>query len=475
MGFNDPERLKLITGILESIRSYELAADIPQGTLQISTPIWFGMWLADISELQWYSREFDRDVMTTLLRHNGGSFARILTMCTYSIFAYEQMGSPRIIDLPGSGTGEKFAASQPGTGAVTPVRSMESSLANSPTASRIAPITTPAESSPAQPVAKKRKYEAMEPPSSPSISSKIKKEINRKDVSEAVSTCFPVIPFALTLTQVQCLDRDRVCIISKATDPLHAAHIIPASVCDTTTPTKKLKFLEFKALLRMFWSQETIQRWLEGKESILMSVGNLVALSPTCHTYWDRALFGLMPFRVSEDHKSMELHFYWLCGKGLPATGNSSLLINDSEGNSTISPIMMPETGQKGGRAHHVDVATPNLKLYNNDSDTVICSGDTIIITTPDPQNLQLPDEGFFALQWTLHRLAAMCAGAGWQPADRDDDEDDDDDLCLDNSVESPTPISERVSKCHLREVKKSYFQKAMADALSSWNVDHAY
>ncbi|TPR10460.1 non-heme dioxygenase in morphine synthesis N-terminal family protein [Aspergillus niger] len=250
MGFNDPERLKLITGILESIRSYELAADIPQGTLQISTPIWFGMWLADISELQWYSREFDRDVMTTLLRHNGGSFARILTMCTYSIFAYEQMGSPRIIDLPGSGTGEKFAASQPGTGAVTPVRSMESSLANSPTASRIAPITTPAESSPAQPVAKKRKYEAMEPPSSPSISSKIKKEINRKDV--------------------QCLDRDRVCIISKATDPLHAAHIIPASVCDTTTPTKKLKFLEFKALLRMFWSQETIQRWLEGKESILI-------------------------------------------------------------------------------------------------------------------------------------------------------------------------------------------------------------
>ncbi|KAI2816050.1 hypothetical protein CBS115989_7114 [Aspergillus niger] len=345
------------------------------------------------------------------------------------------MGSPRIIDLPGSGTGEKFAASQPGTGAVTPVRSMESSLANSPTASRIAPITTPAESSPAQPVAKKRKYEAMEPPSSPSISSKIKKEINRKD----------------------CLDRDRVCIISKATDPLHAAHIIPASVCDTTTPTKKLKFLEFKALLRMFWSQETIQRWLEGKKSILI------------------ALFGLMPFRVSEDHKSMELHFYWLCGKGLPATGNSSLLINDSEGNSTISPIMMPETGQKGGRAHHVDVATPNLKLYNNDSDTVICSGDTIIITTPDPQNLQLPDEGFFALQWTLHRLAAMCAGAGWQPADRDDDEDDDDDLCLDNSVESPTPISERVSKCHLREVKKSYFQKAMADALSSWNVDHAY
>ncbi|PYH29255.1 HNH endonuclease signature motif containing protein [Aspergillus neoniger CBS 115656] len=442
MGFNDPERLKLLTGILESIRSYELASDIPQGTLQISTPIWFGMWLADISELQWYSREFDRDVMSTLLRHNGGSFARILTMY-----------------LPGSGIGGKFAASQPGTGAVTPVRSMESSLANSPTASRIAPITTPTESSPTQPVAKKRKYEAMEPPSSPSISSKIKKEINRKDLSEAV----------------QCLDRDRVCIISKATDPLHAAHIIPASVCDTTTPTKKLKFLEFKALLRMFWSQETIQRWLEGKESILMSVGNLVALSPNCHTYWDRALFGLMPFRVSEDHKSMELHFYWLCGKGLPATGNSLLLINDSEGNSTISPIMMPETSQKGGRAHHVDVATPNLKLYNNDSDTVIYSGDTIIITTSDPQKLQLPDEGLFALQWTLHRLAAMCAGAGWQPADGDDDEDDDNDLCLDNSVEITTPISERVSKSHLREVKKSYFQKAMADALSSWNVDHGY
>lgn len=43
-----------------------------------------------------------------------------------------------------------------------------------------------------------------------------------------------------------------------------------------------------------------------------------------------------------------------------------------------------------------------------------MCSGDEIIITTPDPINLPLPDEELLRLQWTLHRLATLCAAAGF-------------------------------------------------------------
>lgn len=61
-------------------------------------------------------------------------------------------------------------------------------------------------------------------------------------------------------------------------------------------------------------------------------------------------------------------------------------------------------------------------KTCRGDSDVVrlrarniVSSGNDIIITTPDPEHPPLPDEDLLWMQWTLHRLAALCVTAGFR------------------------------------------------------------
>ncbi|RAL02621.1 HNH endonuclease signature motif containing protein [Aspergillus ibericus CBS 121593] len=440
-GFDDPGRLRLITAILESLRSAEMAMKAPLGTLEISTPIWFALWLADLSELARISQDFSHNAMGTLLQYNGGSFDRLLTI----------MRPSHIPGLPRFSIGGKVATSRPDTGIASPSRRIEGFLPSKPTESCIGAVPATMENSPAKQFSKKRKHEEMEPPSSPSIpsTSKVKRDPTK-----------------------DCLERDRVCVISRATDPLQAAHILPASLSDITTSIPNMQYYEFKDLLAIFWSERTIEKWLQAKEDIFLSAINPIALSPSCHVYWDRALFGLMPVGVSEDRTSMQLQFFRLNGQGLPATGNSLLLPPNAEGNAMIAPLTMPGKCQQGGRDHHVNVAGPNLTIFDHQAQRIIPSGDIVTITTTDPSTLPLPDEGLLSLQWTLHRLVALCAAAGWQPGNTEDD----DEIYPDQLHAMSRLTSEEAGHCpRMREIKRLYFEERIAEARDSWNIDYGY
>ncbi|GAA85914.1 hypothetical protein AKAW_04028 [Aspergillus luchuensis IFO 4308] len=72
---------------------------------------------------------------------------------------------------------------------------------------------------------------------------------------------------------------------------------------------------------------------------------------------------------------------------------------------------------------------------------------------------------------WTLRRLGAMCAAAGWQPADQADYDDDENDFLPEKLVEMCTPISQRTGTSQKQETKQAYFKDVIEDAVNSWNL----
>lgn len=174
-------------------------------------------------------------------------------------------------------------------------------------------------------------------------------------------------------------------------------------------------------MLGMFWSREKVDGWVHANYKILESVTNRITLAPQCREYWDKALFGLRPVSVNEEKTQMVLQFFWLQGQNLPPSGSSLLLPQTIPDDYVIEPISMPGGLKKGGRECHSSIPNPNLTLYDCERDTIISSGDLITLSTHDPENLPLPDEQFLSLQWTLHRLGALCAAAGYVPQDEDD------------------------------------------------------
>ena len=172
MGFDNPERLRLITDILTSLRSLETSVQMSPGTLKIDTPIWIAMWLADLPMLEVICRAFIDRPLQSLCLYNSSGFSQVLKMCTYTNHSESQ--SMKLNCTPGvptSGIGGNFAGSRPGSGVSTPVLRSEHSVSvgSRLTASRPAPVATTVDSSPALDAGEKRKHEEMEPPSSPIV------------------------------------------------------------------------------------------------------------------------------------------------------------------------------------------------------------------------------------------------------------------------------------------------------------------
>ncbi|OJJ50228.1 hypothetical protein ASPZODRAFT_1133523 [Penicilliopsis zonata CBS 506.65] len=335
--------------------------------------------------------------------------------------------------LPTSGIGSKFRTSRSGSGSAQSSPGKNPSAPQTPKAGASTSATR-MESSPSMPARKKRKIDTSDLSSSP------------RRGEDAGSDCHA---------------RDRVCILTKATQPLEAAHIFPSHLCNNSSDSQ----LSFIMLLGIFWSGETVDKWTRHNEAVLKSVANRLLLCPSCHSYWDRGLFGLLPVSVAPDTKSITVKFYWLGGdKDLPATGSTELLGGDD--NFILPPIAMPSDLREGG---HRQINTsklpdvpPNLALFDNETENIISSGETITITTPDPDSLPLPSEDLLSLQWTLHRLAALCAAAGWQPSDEDDDENNND-SASDQEAFIQTPLSEELQDVsRMTEGKMVYMEERL-------------
>ncbi|KAJ5885225.1 hypothetical protein N7495_009735 [Penicillium taxi] len=215
--------------------------------------------------------------------------------------------------------------------------------------------------------------------------------------SEAASAC--------------CMKRDQeICAITGNDIRPDIAHIYPYSLNEKRTSRHR----GFWALLKTFWNPETIRRW-EG--DILEPSGteqccNLLALSSDVHRYWGATLFALKPLDLSQDGTIIRLQFYWI------------KIQKNPQAKTTLS--------SRPSLAINGDSPGPGLCIYSGNLGRPLMSRDVITMTTADADAYPLPSIAILELQWKLHRMAALCAGAGDESDDNDDSDDgnnsDDDD-----------------------------------------------
>ena len=211
----------------------------------------------------------------------------------------------------------------------------------------------------------------------------------------------------------QCMDRDYVCGITKNTYPLESAHVCPFSLTKHGHSSTD-RFFDFQSSLSLFWSKEKIQKWLQSIVTLAETTANGITLQPAVHKYWDKALFALRFMSVNNEKTEMRLKFYWLKPVLPLAQGSTSLLPEHITEDYMVEPPLLADGLEAGGRDHHESVPEAVLMILNCQTRKIVCSGDEIIVTTPDPIHLPLPDKELLGLQWTLHRLAALCAAAGF-------------------------------------------------------------
>jgi HNH endonuclease len=210
---------------------------------------------------------------------------------------------------------------------------------------------------------------------------------------------------------LQCYERDqKICVLTKAGEPIEVAHIYPFSMRYEDNTTRGISFWD---TLRMFWSKERVDAWYNAIFPTGTEVcQNLICLAPHAHAYWERAYFVLKPIRISDDKKRLDVQFFWL-----PKRSYSPEV-------DILHVPQLPAYMDQG----------PNLvMLFNCKTRIPICSGDEIFLETDDPVSRPLPDFRLLEMQWVLHRLTAVSGAAEPQDDFQGDDSDDDIEEALQN------------------------------------------
>lgn len=229
----------------------------------------------------------------------------------------------------------------------------------------------------------------------------------------ADSSSGPGTPSDVFISGNSYLNRGYVCAISKNTYPLEAAHIFPPSLSKHRHSSAEM-FADFISDLSLFWSREQVEKWLGSVAKLAETTANAIALHPAVHSYWDKALFALRFMSVNNEKTEMKLRFYWLKPVLPLAHGSTILLPEHITDDYMIDPPLLADGLEAGGRDHDEDVPEAISMILNCQTRKFVRSGDEITITTPDPIHLPLPDEELLRLQWNIHRLAALCAAAGF-------------------------------------------------------------
>ena len=101
--------------------------------------------------------------------------------------------------------------------------------------------------------------------------------------------------------------------------------------------------------------------------------------------------FTLKPIRLSDDKKRLDMHLFWLAKRN--HTSQATIL-------------------QRPPLPVHLDQGPNVTKLFNVQTNEIICSGDQISLETDDPVAHPLPDLSLLDMQWVLHRVTAWSAAA---------------------------------------------------------------
>lgn len=144
-----------------------------------------------------------------------------------------------------------------------------------------------------------------------------------------------------------------------------------------------------------FFDADRVAKW---KGTILDTpelVSNYMCLSPDAHHYFDKAFFAFKPLQLSNDRKTLWLQVFWL-----PKRDYSSA-------QDLLEVPSLPS---------NLDHREYNAGLYNFETKEIVRSGDTITLTTHDPERSPLPDFELLWLKWMLHRVVALRGASGIYP-----------------------------------------------------------
>ncbi|PWY66811.1 hypothetical protein BO94DRAFT_479377 [Aspergillus sclerotioniger CBS 115572] len=181
------------------------------------------------------------------------------------------------------------------------------------------------------------------------------------------------------------------CILTGCTIPVEVAHIFPKSL------GKNIEGLrDFWKCLQCFWTPQQVKAW---KNRFLGSDGtetcsNLICMVNNAHKLWEKAAFALKPLSLSEDERQLEVQFFWLpkhkYRKQVPLTA-------------------VPDPFPRNLSSTNDQYKTV---LFNNVTDTKLCSGDILTFKTGDPMGHPLPSMELLNMQWVLHRVLALSGAA---------------------------------------------------------------
>lgn len=187
--------------------------------------------------------------------------------------------------------------------------------------------------------------------------------------------------------------------------PIDVAHIVPFSL------NKKDKREHFFNLLKLLWAPR-IGKWQSPLGNGTEFIENLLCFAPSVHRYHAAGLFGLQPIEASSDGKSLKLKFWWLPQRTTPSSNMTD--ITDFSLIDIIGDVFVED-----------ELQLKDIKICNGSDGHIIRSGDVIELSTPDPENLPLPNWDLLEMQWILQRLTALSGAAAVPDADLDDDDDE--------------------------------------------------
>jgi hypothetical protein len=111
---------------------------------------------------------------------------------------------------------------------------------------------------------------------------------------------------------------------------------------------------------------------------------------------WARGAFALKPIFESDDKTTLKVQFFWQK--------------KQQEAQTAMSLLTTPFSTQ--GLSQNTDVFNGVAKLFKEDEDEVIRSGDYFTLQTDDPETKPLPSFTLLELQWFLQRIQGMAGAA---------------------------------------------------------------
>ncbi|PMD18191.1 hypothetical protein NA56DRAFT_751498 [Hyaloscypha hepaticicola] len=197
-------------------------------------------------------------------------------------------------------------------------------------------------------------------------------------------------------------ERDRfVCVLTRG-GSIEVAHIYPFHSISHQEEDKFGQRHIFWSHLKNFWPKEKVIAW----EAEIFPAGicdfgidrvyNLITLSRGAHDMWARGAFALKPISESDDKTTLKVQFFWQK--------------KQQEAQTAMSLLTTPFSTQ--GLSQNTNVFKGVAKLFREDENNIIRSGDYFTLQTDDPETKPLPSFTLLELQWFLQRIQGMAGAA---------------------------------------------------------------